>query len=225
MAKRQGIGEERTGSEGSSGCKTFWKRVRAQNVAASKEHIEERSGTEQEMNYDKFFDAVKILFGPDVKAQDVKTFYRKISNNPDGQTEWCEIFGYYMVEGDILADQLDEENMVFLVSKKQRIAKAGVKRSDVFRCMVKIPQLDFLLTASQKGVISIFSGQVILKYREKVVNPWLHTPALQRERWYQHVGLLKFSSSLWEGKNSFPQGLEALPRPETGPFPDFWNLR
>ncbi|KAK9411819.1 WD repeat-containing protein 64 [Crotalus adamanteus] len=35
-------------------------------------------------------DSVKSLFGPDVKAQDVKTFYRKISNNPDGKTEWCE---------------------------------------------------------------------------------------------------------------------------------------
>ncbi|KAL7987532.1 hypothetical protein Chor_006451 [Crotalus horridus] len=114
----------------------------------------------EEIDYDKFFDAVKSLFGPDVKAQDVKTFYRKISNNPDGKTEWCEIFGYYMVEGDILAAQLDEENMVFLISKKQRIAKAGVKRSDVIRCMVKISQLDFLLTASQRGMLSIFSGQM-----------------------------------------------------------------
>ncbi|XP_032071930.1 WD repeat-containing protein 64 [Thamnophis elegans] len=113
-----------------------------------------------EVDYDKFFDAVKCLFGPDVKAQDVKTFYRKISNNPDARTEWCEIFGYYMVEGDILAAQLDEENMVFLISKKQRIAKTGVKRSDVIRCMVKITQLDFLLTASQKGMLSIFSGQM-----------------------------------------------------------------
>ncbi|XP_026560791.1 WD repeat-containing protein 64 [Pseudonaja textilis] len=119
-------------------------------------HVKDYEG----MDYEKFFDAVKSLFGPDVKAQDVKTFYRKISNNPDMRTEWCEIFGYYMVEGDILAAQLDEENMVFLVSKKQRIAKAGVRRGDVIRCMVKIPQLDFLLTASQKGMLSIFSGQM-----------------------------------------------------------------
>ncbi|XP_063147117.1 WD repeat-containing protein 64 [Candoia aspera] len=125
---------------------------------------EERLGLQAKdtegMDYDKFFDAVKSLFGPDVKAQDVKTFYRKISNNPDGQTEWCEIFGYYMVEGDVLAAQLDEENTVFLVSKKQRITKAGVKRSDVIRCMVKVSQLDFLLTASQKGMLSVFTGQM-----------------------------------------------------------------
>ncbi|XP_034966417.1 WD repeat-containing protein 64 [Zootoca vivipara] len=113
-----------------------------------------------EMDYDKFFAEVQKLFGTDVKSQDVKTFYRKISNNPDGRTEWCEIFGYYILEGDALAAQLDEENMVFLVSKKQRIAKAGVKRRDVIKCIVKVPQLDFLVTASQKGMLSVFSSQM-----------------------------------------------------------------
>ncbi|XP_033001327.1 WD repeat-containing protein 64 [Lacerta agilis] len=113
-----------------------------------------------EIDYDKFFAEVQRLFGTDVKPQDVKTFYRKISNNPDGRTEWCEIFGYYILEGDALAAQLDEENMVFLVSKKQRIAKAGVKRRDVIKCIVKVPQLDFLVTASQKGMLSIFSSQM-----------------------------------------------------------------
>ncbi|XP_044307140.1 WD repeat-containing protein 64 [Varanus komodoensis] len=114
----------------------------------------------EEMDYDKFFAAVQDLFGPEVKTQDVKTFYRKISNNPDGRTEWCEIFGYYMVDGDALAAQLDEENMVFLVSKKQRVTKAGVKRRDVIKCIVKIPQLDFLVTASQKAMLTIFNSQM-----------------------------------------------------------------
>ncbi|XP_062831112.1 WD repeat-containing protein 64 isoform X2 [Anolis carolinensis] len=114
----------------------------------------------EEINYEKFYAEVQELFGTDVKAQDVKTFYRKINNNPDGRTEWCEIFGYYILEGDALAAQLDEENMVFLVSKKQRITKAGVKRRDVIKCIVKITQLDFILTASQKGMLSIFNSQM-----------------------------------------------------------------
>nr|XP_060632847.1 WD repeat-containing protein 64 [Anolis sagrei ordinatus] len=114
----------------------------------------------EEIDYEKFYAAVQELFGTDVKAQDVKTFYRKINNNPDGRTEWCEIFGYYILEGDALAAQLDEENMVFLVSKKQRITKAGVKRRDVIKCIVKITQLDFILTASQKGMLSIFNSQM-----------------------------------------------------------------
>lgn len=44
-----------------------------------------------------------------------------------------QIFGYYIAEGDALASQLDEENMVFLVSRKQRITKAGAIVSVTFQ--------------------------------------------------------------------------------------------
>ncbi|KAJ7342090.1 hypothetical protein JRQ81_008822 [Phrynocephalus forsythii] len=138
---------------------------------------EERLGLyvkdDEQMDYDKFYAAVLELFGTGVKTQDVKTFFRKISNNPDGRTDWCEIFGYYILEGDVLASQLDEDNMVFLVSKKQRITKAGVKRRDVIKCIVKIPQLDFLVTASQKGMLSIFSSQVIMKLTLGMDSSWI----------------------------------------------------
>ncbi|XP_025030095.1 WD repeat-containing protein 64, partial [Python bivittatus] len=154
--------------------KLFQKLVDTTVAQKREERLGSRVQDAEEMDYDKFFDAVKNLFGPDVKAQDVKTFYRKISNNPDGRTEWCEIFGYYMVEGDALAAQLDEENMVFLVSKKQRITKAGVKRSDVIKCMTKVSQLDFLVTASQKGMLSIFSSQMrILASTSIPDTPWI----------------------------------------------------
>ncbi|KAM6466544.1 WD repeat-containing protein 64 [Liasis olivaceus] len=154
--------------------KLFQKLVDTTVAQKREERLGSRVQDAEEMDYDKFFDAVKNLFGPDVKAQDVKTFYRKISNNPDGRTEWCEIFGYYMVEGDALAAQLDEENMVFLVSRKQRITKAGVKRSDVIRCMTKVSQLDFLVTASQKGMLSIFSSQMrILASTSIPDTPWI----------------------------------------------------
>ncbi|XP_067391994.1 WD repeat-containing protein 64 [Emydura macquarii macquarii] len=125
---------------------------------------EERLGMyikdQDEIDYDKFYETVQNLFGPEVKDQDVKTFFRKISNNPDGRIEWCEIFGYFIVEGDALASQLDEENMVFLVSRRQRITKAGVKRRDVIKCIAKVPQLDFMVTASQKGTLTIFNSQM-----------------------------------------------------------------
>lgn len=44
-----------------------------------------------EIDYDKFCATVQTLFGPEVKDQDVKAFFRKISNNPDGKIEWCEV--------------------------------------------------------------------------------------------------------------------------------------
>ncbi|KAM7172200.1 WD repeat-containing protein 64 [Macrochelys suwanniensis] len=125
---------------------------------------EERLGMyikdQDEIDYDTFYETVQTLFGPEVKDQDVKTFFRKISNNPDGRIEWCEIFGYFIVEGDALASQLDEENMVFLVSRRQRITKAGVKRRDAIKCIAKVPPLDFMITASQKGMLTIFNSQM-----------------------------------------------------------------
>ncbi|XP_060098123.1 WD repeat-containing protein 64 [Heteronotia binoei] len=163
------------GAHFKSSLKEFQKLV--DKIVAQKR--EERLGLEtkdaEEMDYDKFCAAVQALFGPEVKPQDVKTFYRKISNNPDGRTEWCEIFGYFIVEGDALAAQLDEENMVFLVSKKQRITKAGVKRRDVIKCMVKISQLDFLVTASQKGTLTIFTSQMRVMTTTSIPDsPWIN---------------------------------------------------
>ncbi|XP_003800125.1 WD repeat-containing protein 64 [Otolemur garnettii] len=124
---------------------------------------DERAGIfvqkEEAIDYDKFYAAVQDLFGPEVKNQDVKGFYRKLCSNPDGFIDWCEIFGYFTSEEDSLAAQLDEENLIFLVSRKQRVVISGSSRRDVIKCIVKIPQLDLLLTATQKGSIAVFNSQ------------------------------------------------------------------
>ncbi|XP_006902507.1 PREDICTED: WD repeat-containing protein 64 [Elephantulus edwardii] len=113
---------------------------------------------EDTIDYDKFYGAVQELFGPEVKNQDVKCFYRKLCNNPGATMDWCEIFGYFSSE-DSLASQIDEENLIFLISRKQRVVISGSRRRDVIKCIVKIPQLDLLITASQKGLITIFNSQ------------------------------------------------------------------
>ncbi|XP_048361047.1 WD repeat-containing protein 64 [Sphaerodactylus townsendi] len=158
-----------------SSLKEFQKLVDKIVVQKREERLGLYTKDAEEMDYDKFYAAVQALFGPEVKSQDVKTFYRKIGNNPDGRTEWCEIFGYFIMEGDALAAQLDEENMVFLVSKRQRITKAGVKRRDVIKCMVKISQLDFLVTASQKGTLTVFTSQMrVLTTTSIPDSPWIN---------------------------------------------------
>uniref|UniRef100_F6PR04 WD repeat domain 64 n=1 Tax=Monodelphis domestica TaxID=13616 RepID=F6PR04_MONDO len=96
---------------------------------------------------------------PTFRAQDVKSFYRKLSNNPDAPIDWCEIFGYFLSEEDALDSQFDEENLVFLISRKQRIGLASGRKRDVVKCLVKIPQMDFLITATQKGTITVFNSQ------------------------------------------------------------------
>ncbi|KAL2770635.1 WD repeat-containing protein 64 [Daubentonia madagascariensis] len=125
---------------------------------------DERAGLfiqkEDAIDYDKFYASVQELFGPEVKNQDVKCFYRKLCNNPDASIDWCEIFGYFSSEEDSLASQMDEENLIFLVSRKQRVVISGSRRRDVIKCIVKIPQLDLLLTATQKGSITVFNSQM-----------------------------------------------------------------
>lgn len=41
----------------------------------------------------------------------------------------------------------------------------GSRRRDVVKCVVKVPQLDLLITASQKGLITVFNSQVIASLR------------------------------------------------------------
>ncbi|XP_069340750.1 WD repeat-containing protein 64 [Eulemur rufifrons] len=125
---------------------------------------DERAGLfipkEDAIDYDKFYASVQELFGPEVKNQDVKCFYRKLCNNPHASMDWCEIFGYFASEEDYLASQMDEENLIFLVSRKQRVVISGSRRRDVIKCIVKIPQLDLLLTATQRGSITVFNSQM-----------------------------------------------------------------
>ncbi|XP_068795383.1 WD repeat-containing protein 64 [Struthio camelus] len=125
---------------------------------------EERLGLyikdDDEIDYDKFYETVQTLFGPEIKDYNVKAFFRKISSNLDAKTEWCEIFGYFIVEGDATSSQVNEENTIFLISQKQQIAHAGVKRRDVIKGIVKVPHLDFTVTSSQKGVLTVFNNQM-----------------------------------------------------------------
>ncbi|XP_059002280.1 WD repeat-containing protein 64 isoform X1 [Mustela lutreola] len=131
---------------------------------AAAQKRDERGGLliqkEDVIDYDKFYEVVQELFGPEVKSQDVKSFYRKLCNNPDVPIDWCEIFGYFSSEEDSLASQMDEENLVFLISRKQRVVISGSRRRDVIKCIVKVPQLDLLITASQKGLITVFNSQM-----------------------------------------------------------------
>ncbi|XP_040595092.1 WD repeat-containing protein 64 isoform X2 [Mesocricetus auratus] len=135
---------------------------------------DERAGLfipkEDAIDYDKFYATVQQLFGPEVKNQDVKCFYRKLCNNPDASFDWCEIFGYFSSEGDSLTSQMDEENLVFLVSRKQRIVISGSRRRDVIKCIVKVPQLDLLITASQKGLITVFNSQMRIQTSTNVTD-------------------------------------------------------
>ncbi|KAM6139430.1 WD repeat-containing protein 64 [Phoenicopterus ruber ruber] len=141
--------------------KQFQKLVEKTVTQKTKERLGLYIKDDDEMiDYDKFYTTTQTLFGPEVKDYNVKAFFRKISNNLDARTEWCEIFGCFTGESDGMSSQLKEENMVFLVSEKEQITHAVVKRQDVITGIVKVPHLDFTVTSSQKGVLTIFNNQM-----------------------------------------------------------------
>ncbi|XP_013799422.2 WD repeat-containing protein 64 [Apteryx mantelli] len=140
--------------------KQFQKLVEKKVTQKTEERLGLYVKDDDEIDYDKFCETVQALFGPEIKDYNVKAFFRKISSNLDAKTEWCEIFGYFIVESDAISSQLNEENTVFLVSQKQQITHEGVKRRDVIKGIVKVPHLDFTVISSQKGVLTIFNNQM-----------------------------------------------------------------
>ncbi|NXF04943.1 WDR64 protein, partial [Smithornis capensis] len=116
---------------------------------------------DDEIDYHKFYATTRALFGPEVKDHNIQAYFRKIIHNLDRSPDWSEIFGCFIEESDGLSSQ-SKESMVFLVSEKQQVTDSVVKRKDVIKSIVKVPHLDFTITASQKGVITIFDNQVIL---------------------------------------------------------------
>ncbi|KAM9382898.1 WD repeat-containing protein 64 [Phaethornis superciliosus] len=87
------------------------------------------------IDYDKFYAATQALFGPEVKDYNVKVFFRKITSNLDASIEWCEL-------------------------KSNIFSLTVVKRQDFIKGIVKVPQLDFTVTCSEKGVLTIFNKQM-----------------------------------------------------------------
>ncbi|NXA93419.1 WDR64 protein, partial [Melanocharis versteri] len=113
---------------------------------------------DDEIDYDKFYTTTRTLFGPAVKDQNIQTFFRKIMSNLDERPEWLEIFGCFTGGSDGMSSP-SKESMVLLVSEKQQITHSVVKRKDIIKGMVKVPLLHFRVTASQRGVLTVFSKQ------------------------------------------------------------------
>lgn len=56
------------------------------------------------IDYDKFYAATQELFGPEVKNQDVKCFYRKLCNNPHASMDWCEVVTFHVYDIQVFSE-------------------------------------------------------------------------------------------------------------------------
>nr|XP_054759111.1 WD repeat-containing protein 64-like [Lytechinus pictus] len=136
-------------------------RLTQQDSEASAE--ERRQAINENLRFDTFCDSIQALFGPDIRSSDLKSIFRKISNNPDAKVDWSEIFGYFHSTTDEPEPMLNEDISVFTVSKKQRVGEAAgdKKRRDVIHAATSVPQVDVYLAASQKGVISVWNCKTL----------------------------------------------------------------
>ncbi|WAR20511.1 WDR64-like protein [Mya arenaria] len=90
------------------------KEITLQDVEATPE--EKRQMITENLRYDQFCDAIRQLFGPDIKNHDLKALYRKISTNPDAKVDWSETSAEEAEE-----IMVGEEVSIFTVSKRRRI--------------------------------------------------------------------------------------------------------
>ncbi|GFR67941.1 WD repeat-containing protein 64 [Elysia marginata] len=127
----------------------------------------------ENLRFDQFCEKIRDLFGSDIKNQDLKSIYRKISTNPDAKVDWSELFGYFQAAGDEEEITVGEEISVFMVSKKKRVGEAAgdKKRRDSVQSLKYIPTLDAYISCSQKGAISVWTGKSLF-----TVKPIEHSP-------------------------------------------------
>ncbi|KAL2306294.1 hypothetical protein Nmel_004210, partial [Mimus melanotis] len=125
-------------------------------IQKTKESSGSYTKDDEKIDYEKFYTTTQTLFGPAVKHQNVQAFFRKVMSNPDERPEWLEIFGCFTGESDGMSSP-SKESMILLVSEKRQITHSVVKRKDVIKGIVKVPLLHFTITASQRGVLTVFS--------------------------------------------------------------------
>nr|XP_039260589.1 WD repeat-containing protein 64-like [Styela clava] len=124
---------------------------------------EKRQKINETLRYEPFCENIRLCFGPDIKTEDMKAIFRKISTNPEVKIDWSEVFGYFQAENEE-TDNSDEIS-VFTVSKRKKIGEAAgdKKRRDIIQCISYSPEYDLFVTASQKGAISIYNGKLRLQ--------------------------------------------------------------
>lgn len=107
----------------------------------------------------------------------VKNVFKKICSNPDANVDWSEVFGYdnsftgvnqnTTEQGDGNTGKQDltvnDEVQVFMITFKFRIGDAsGDKaRRDIIQSIHYAPDIDYFVTASQKGAITVWNNKVI----------------------------------------------------------------
>ncbi|XP_013386064.1 WD repeat-containing protein 64-like [Lingula anatina] len=176
------------------------KSLTLQDVEATPE--ERRQLITENLRYDQFCESIRSLFGNDIKNQDLKALYRKISTNPDAKVDWSELFGYFQSENEEQETPIGEDANIFTVSKKRRVGEAAGdrKRRDTIQCVKYIQSLDCYLAASQKGAVSLWNMKLRLQACADIdESAWItgcdYLPGLRRV-----VATTERSIAIWDNR-------------------------
>nr|XP_014344351.1 PREDICTED: WD repeat-containing protein 64 [Latimeria chalumnae] len=137
----------------------------AKRKKAERDMEEKPSAPHEVLRFEQFGESIRNLFGRELKDQDLKSVFKKLSTQPEASLDWSELFGYYTSEHVLVDQEGDEEAPVFRVSKRVTIGNAAgeLKRRDVAQSIVKILKSDFTIVATQKGTISIYNNKMMLQ--------------------------------------------------------------
>lgn len=140
----------------------------------------------ESLRYDQFCAEIRCLFGPTVRTQELKTLYRKITSNPEARIDWSEVFSIFKSRNGG-GDGVEEDLNVFEISRKTRIGDAAgnKRRRDILQCIGYMAQKDCYITASQKGVLSVWNSKLHLLSCVDIQEPsWItgcvYLPTLRR---------------------------------------------
>uniref|UniRef100_A0A0L8I855 Uncharacterized protein n=1 Tax=Octopus bimaculoides TaxID=37653 RepID=A0A0L8I855_OCTBM len=114
----------------------------------------------ENLPYDKFSEKLRLLFGQDIKSQEIKVLYRKIISNPEAAVDWSEVFSIFNSNSQRF-NGADEGSSVFDVSKKRRVGNAAgnCRKRDTLQSIHYSDGLDCYITASLKGVVTVWNSQ------------------------------------------------------------------
>lgn len=157
----------------------------------------------ESLRYDQFSEEIRRLFGPTVRNQELKTLYRKITSNPEAQIDWSEVFSIFKPK-DGGWDGIEEDMNVFEVSRKTRIGEAaGIKRRrDTLQCIAYMDNKDSYVTASQKGVLTVWNSKLQLQSCVDIQEPSWVTGCIYLRNLRRLLCATERSICLWDSKGN-----------------------
>ncbi|KAF6027522.1 WDR64 [Bugula neritina] len=140
---------------------------------------ERRQIIAETLRFEEFCEKLSCLFEDGIKAKDLKTLFRKISNNPDAKIDWCELFGYEsptLSAADRGLTPARNDKDVFAIEFRTRAGNVSLdkRRLDTTRSMAYCKHIDSYIVTSKKGIVSLWNTKLEnVYYMDMPDSAWL----------------------------------------------------